>query len=97
MAHTYYRITTTREPEMAGAGLGYDEMYGGWPRYFWTPEAANMVLGHLNGEGDWDKRGPDDLVGTYRIEERRVYPDGRYDDEYDPCAREQLGIEDPRS
>lgn len=80
---TYYKITCTREHEMAGAGLGYDEIFGDAVRYHWRREEAEVVAAKLNNEF---------LRGGYGVEERKVYDDGPWDDEGDRYAAEQLGL-----
>jgi hypothetical protein len=85
---TYYRVTTSLEHEMAGAGLGYEEMYGSQPRYYWDREDAQKRAHAFNTDGNYDP----DLAGTYFVEERCVYDDGLWDDSDDQYAREQLGF-----
>jgi hypothetical protein len=78
---TYYKVTCSRAHEMAGAGLGYEEIYGD-DRYFWDEAAAAKHAEYLSGSGD--------LQDAYSIEERRVYADGSFDDDGDDYAWGQL-------
>lgn len=86
-ATVYYRVATTLEHEMAGAGLGYDEMYGDGPRYFWDRNDADKRIAELNAS-----LAGDPLQNTYWVDERMVYQDGDFDDKYDASAREQLAL-----
>jgi hypothetical protein len=82
---TYYKIVLDREHELAGAGLGYDELFGDALRYYWDRGAAQRAAVWLNEMGE-------DETGTYRIVERHCYADGSWDDEGDAYAAEQLSL-----
>lgn len=78
MAATYFKIECSREFEMAGAGLGYEEIFGDEPRYFLDRGEADATCERLNSSGS------DDLNGTYNVAERNEGDDA--DDYY--CARQ---------
>jgi hypothetical protein len=85
MTRTYYRVVCRREADMDGAGLGYEDVYGDGPRYFWSPAEAARAAARLNGTGSADLR------GTYSVEARHLRGDDDLDDE-DDYARPQLGL-----
>lgn len=70
---TYYRVTTKRDAEMAGAGIGYEEIYGSEPRYYRFRIDAEAHAAVLNETSD-------ELNGTYFVEERTTGQDD--DDDY---------------
>lgn len=86
MKTTYYRVACTREHEMSGAGLGYEEIYGDGPRFFWDRADALVRCDVLNCTNS------EDLTGCYSVEVGRVYADGSWDDDGNTHARAQLGM-----
>jgi len=82
----YYRVVCDREAEMAGAGLGHEEIYGDGPRFFWNLHSARERCSDLN------RFGSDDLRDTYSVEAGGVYSDGSWDDSDNSYAREQLEL-----
>lgn len=84
---TYYKVICSEEQQMAGAGLGYEEIFGSEPRYFWSLEKANHRAKQLNSPEYGDAG-----AGTYSVEECKVYDDGSFDDDGSPVARRQLEI-----
>lgn len=85
MTKTYYKVVSSEESVMAGAGLGYEEIYGNRPRYYWSREQAKQRAALLNSPEYGDAGS-----GTYSVEERQFYHDGSFDDDADTYAREQL-------
>jgi hypothetical protein len=76
----YYKILCSREQEMAGAGLGYAEIFGYEPRYFHIRHQAEAYAHALNHSPS----GSDYLNGTYSVQERN---DGDDADDYH-CAKQ---------
>ena len=81
---TYYRVVCDAESEMAGAGLGYAEIYGDRARYYRSRTRANARAAELNNP-EYGEAG----CGTYRTERRE---DG-WDENDDYCAP-QLAADD---
>lgn len=89
MTKTYYKIVCSKEHQMNGAGLGYDEIFGDYRRYWWDRATAEDQAGILNrciGSCGLE------LQGTYSIRERLMYADGSWDDDGDSHSADQLGI-----
>lgn len=85
---TYYKVVCGDEQEMTG--LGYEEIYGSRPRFFWSRPAAERRAAELNSP-EWGDAG----CGSYRVESRQWYDDGSWDDEGDDYAQRQLTEEEP--
>jgi hypothetical protein len=88
IAKTYYKVTCAEEHDMAGAGLGYEEIYGDGPRFFWDQKQAKQRAVELNAQ-----TASDNGAGTYTVQARHAYDDGSWDDLGNLCARVQLCAE----
>jgi len=80
---TYFKVVSTRE---ADGVLGYEELYGNGPRYFLLRLVAEANAAAMNRDGF----GSVELVGTYSVEERKMYDDGTADDSDDEFFRRQI-------
>lgn len=83
----YFKVVCAQEEEKAGAGLGYEELFGSRPRYFWDEHDASKRAQMLNAATQGHR-----AYGDYAVEMRNVYDDGSFDDEDDNFARQQLGL-----
>ena len=77
MPKRYYKVVLEGELVNYGGGIGYEELFGDQPRYFWERSQAERRATELGGS----------------VNERRIYDDGSFDDEDDDFARQQLDIE----
>ncbi len=59
----YFKIMCSSEAELAGAGLGYKEIFGDGSRYFWDRAQAQVRAAELNAVCD-------ELGGTYSVARR---------------------------
>lgn len=87
MPTIYFKVVCSEEAAMAGAGLGYSEIYGDRPRYFWDHGQASARARQLNSPEYGDAG-----CGSYAVEARQVYGDGTFDDDDDAYAIAQLGL-----
>jgi hypothetical protein len=86
MAKIYYKVVCEQAQEMAGAGLGYEEIYD-CPRFFWSRDEARRQAAELNSI-----TANHNGAGSYVVEEGHIHDDGSWDDEGDQYAQEQLGL-----